>query len=394
MIKCSIDFNLKNASIFIDNRFIETKSFNDITFRKETNIEFKICNDLHLINKISIYLKLNYNAKETDTLFIIDNKDIYNLLKPNDILIKKLTKSMKKSLSNNELKLILGSTLFEMSSIQNVDLVLQEKKNMEGDGSMFNNTLSSNFNLEKKESEFDLDGDFDFDLDAPIEPVKNNNESDFSDDFDFDLDDDISLLPFNSTNDDNNVNEINNESSFDNKPNLNNKDNIEDEVIVEDNKDNIEDEVIVEDNKDNIEDETKHEKYNFISEESILEDKSVLEEPLNDNSEKCLAKNDKGSNAENPKKHDDLKAELLKEFENMEKYIDEQIDSLEKQSKNLENESSKLKLNFSDLNVDEETIIANFNKSMEIRLRLKVIKKSCKIYNNIKIQLKDELSKF
>ena len=378
MIKCSIDFNLKNASIFIDDCFIETKSFNDLNFKKETSTEFKICNDLYLINKISIYLKLKYNAKEKDTLFIIDNDDIYKLLKPDNVLIKKLTKSMKKNILNNELKLILGSTLFEMNSIQNVDLILQETKNMKGDDSMLNNTSVNDFNL-KEEVEFDLDEDFDFDLDAPIEPAKKDTtESSFSEDFSFDLDDDISLSPFNLTN--NNSSELNSldtyevdsESIIDNKTYLNN------EVIIEDNvEEKLKDEEV------NIEEELKDEEINSISEES-----------LNNNLEESVTKNDEVSVNENTKKQDALRVELLKEFENMERYLDEQIDSLQKQSKNLEDENSKLKLNFNDLNIDEEIIIANFNKSMEIRLRLKVIKKSCKIYNNIKTQLEDELSKF
>lgn len=380
MIKCNIDFNLKSASIFIDDNFIETKSFNDLSFKKETSVEFKNCNDLYLINKISIYLKIKYNAKEIDTLFIINNENIYNLLKPNNILIKKLTKSMKRDITNNELKLILGSTLFEMNSIKNIDLILREKENVKGDESMFDNdVLKNNFNLKSKKTEFNLDGDFDFnfDLETPIESIKNNDAVDLDGDFNFDLDDEISIPSFDS-----------------------NSDNIIDEINTLD-LNEVKSEKIVEGELNQKEDN----RYNSIQEDSIKNNKHDLKEANEDNDftsenptvndlKRDSAKNKKDSKDKKAKKHDDLKTELLKEFEKMENYIDEQIISLEKQSKNLEDENSKLKLNLNDLNIDEEIIIENFNKSMEIRLRLKVIKKSCKIYNNIKTQLKDELSKF
>lgn len=363
MIKCEIDFNLKNASIYMDDCFLETKSFEDLSFKKETSIDFKNCNDLYLINKISIYLKLKYNAKDVDTIFIIDNKDIYDLLKPNGMLINKLSKSAKKSITNNELKLILGSTLFEINSMKNVDLILQEVKNMKGDDDMINNKINNNFNTEKKDSAFDVDSDFSFDLDSTID--------------EFNIDDDINL--------DNNIDLL----SLDL---INNDENLNLDKIAPDYSTNI-----YESNED-----VPHEK-SYIEENDIKYEKEIKD---NFNLEKKYSldndiKNSQNNNLKDTpiqnikfKKQDDLKDELLKEFKNMEKYIDEQIAFLEKQSNELEDENSKLKFNINDLNIDEETLINNFNKIMEIRLRLKVIKKSCKIYNNMKSQLIDELSKF
>lgn len=385
MIKCNIDFNIKSASIFIEDNFIETKSFDDLSYKKETSKDFKICNDLYLINKISIYLKVNYNAKEVDTLFIIDNKDVYKLLKPDNILIKKLTKSMKKDISNNELKLILGSTLFEMNSIKNIDLVLCESDNMKGDENMFNNIndiTNNNFNLKSKDSTFNLDDDFDFDLDSPLEPTKSSSEIDFSNDFEFDLGDDISILPFSPS--DSNTSIL---PSKEDDSNKNDADNLD--LIIDEN----ENETIEDENNELIDEENS--RYSFVEEDSTLnDDSSSIKELTSNNAEEDLSKNDESSGIKITNRNDDLKIELLEEFKNLENYINEQIDSLEEQSKKLEDENSKLKLNFNDLNIDEETIIKNFNKSMEIRLRLKVIKKSCKIYNNIKTQLEDELSKF
>lgn len=382
MIKCDIDFNLKNASIYIDDCFLETKSFSDLSFKKETNIDFKNCNDLYLLNKVSIYLKLKYNAKEVDTLFIINSKYMYELLKPDGTLIQKLTKSKKKSISNNELKLILGATLFELNTIKNVDLILKEE-NDKGDDEMFNNNINEDFNLEDNDSkfnldnnsEFDLDGDFDFDLDSTI------NELDFNKNID------LSPLTLNINDNDIKLNDDLNQKNVENSVEIFDFENNSSQDInsIQDN--NIT--YIEENNTTTIEenDITTIENNNVnLQEETILDENTGVSST--NNSANNININIKTATQE------DLKNELLKEFKNMEKYIDEQISFLEKQSKELENENSKLKLNINDLNIDEEIIIESFNKSMEIRLRLKVIKKSCKIYNNIKSQLITELTKF
>lgn len=419
MIRCNIDFNLKEASIYKNEAYIETKSFANLNYKKETSDDIACCNKLSLINKLSIYLKIEHGAKEVDTLFIISDESIYKLLKPNDMLIKKLTKSMKREIKNNELKLILGSTLFEMNSIKNVDLHLCQNNNtLKGDGSMFSSNFSeiskNTFNLKKKKTSFGLDGDFDFDFDDSPE---SNKEMELPEDFGIESKDGFKFEPEDSSNfrpKDNLNFELDNSFEFES----------EDELSLESLNDTIYNENISNSREDglldNFEDDFSFNKdentISDINEEKLIHAKDDFYDNLNINNEENLEditldnsiinieeEIDKSENQnintnifnnKNIDVNDDLKISLLKEFENMEKYIDEQINSLEEQAKELESKNLNLKLNFNDLSIDENLIIENFNKSMEIRLRLKVIKKSCKIYSNIKAQLKNEISTF
>ena len=175
MIICNINSDKKEVSIFKDNYLVEIKCFDELDYKKETNEEIQICNILKLINKASIYIKTKHNAKEEDTKIVIDSKQVYNLLKPNNILINKLSNTMKKSIKNNELKILLGSVLFEIHNIKNVEVELYIESDLEGDDSMMfgnSNITGSGMSLKNFKPMKLNSNENNIDL--------SNNESDFS----------------------------------------------------------------------------------------------------------------------------------------------------------------------------------------------------------------------
>lgn len=387
MIKCYIYSNLKKIDIYINEELKDVMSFEDLRFKKESTSEDKAINVLKMMNKLSVLIKLKYEAKETDTTIVLDNDYIYKLLKPNDSLIAKLTKSMKKNIKNNELKLLLGSTLYEMSTIQNIQIEINNKNYTEEEDNMLKNKNKSIDTLEEnnlssldfnsnKESDFlfDLEDDFSFDL--------NEEDSDTKDEESFSFD----------------LNEENNEASIEEDFSTNLNDDNEEEYsdfsidLSEDEdiekKDDTSSNLNIENEDDTIIDS------NFINLEQNdnldikIENKNITEEDENTTKESednsmNLVKN----------KNSDLKSQLVEEFAYIEKYIDEKINNLNKISEELKNEYESKNINIGDLSIDEEVIVENFKKCMEIRLRLKVIKNSCRIYTNMKKQLADDLSK-
>ena len=121
----------------------------------------------------------------------------------------------------------------------------------------------------------------------------------------------------------------------------------------------------------------------------VMENNNVINEVAHEKVDSAQPLNTLSAN----KVDNNLEIQLTKELETMNKYITEQLESLNRQYKELE-ESANLTINLSNLDMDDEDLIEQFNKGMEIRLRLKVIKKSSKIYSNLKEQLQGELSKF
>lgn len=384
MLKCYIYSDLKKSDIYIDGELKETMKYEDLNFKKELTSEDKTINILKMMNKLSVYIKLKYNAKEKDTIIILDDDYIYKLVKPHNSLIAKLTKSMKKNIKNNELKLLLGSTLYEMTTIQNIQIEINNKKYTEEEDNMFNNknisTLEDN-NLNslnvssKKESDFsfDLEDDFSFDL----------NDNDIKEEDDF----------FSIDLNDNDIKEEDDDFSMDlNEDDIKGEDDnfsidLNDNKHIELKEDTLSD--LNTENKDDI-----MEKTNFTNPEQNNDLDRTTEEKINAKEEQNILKESEDNQMNSVKnKNSDLKAQLLEEFSYIEKYIDEKIDNLNKISEELKNEYESKNINIGDLSIDEEVIVENFKKCMEIRLRLKVIKNSCRIYTNMKKQLADDLSK-
>ena len=470
MIICNIDSEKKEISIFKDNYLAETKCFDELDYKKESNEDIKICNILKLINKSSIYLKTAYNSKEEDTKFVIDNKKLYDLLKPNNILINKLSNSMKKNIKNNELKILLGSVLFELHNIKNIDIELYIDDDTKGDDDiMFGNTsitgngmslknfkpmkinTNESFNLNK-----DSDDNYSFDTNSGNQRESLNLEDNFSldindddftsgDNFSFDfneekpntglgneslnIDDALKEDEFNLASNDN----LNNYSRLDSKSNdefnlgsndLNNEFNLNSESLdsnfslsslgggkskvikknsstvisnsIEDSLNNIY--TMTEDSLNKKDNETLEidslNINNDLKEEIEVEEKTELN-VISNNDDKLVTaeKNISTLSFDEEKTNNDLETQLTKELSNMEKYIGEQLESLNSQYEKLKN-NSDLSIDLGDLEISDEELIEKFNKGMEMRLRLKVIKKSCKIYTNLKDQLQGDLSKF
>ena len=515
MILCNIDSSLKKINIFKNDELVEAKSFDEIQFKEEADLDAKTYNCLKLLSKASLYLKLNHNAKNEDCLIMIDNEDLYKLLKPNDVIINKLSKSMKKNIKNNELKFLLGSTLSELQSVQNVDIQLNTKDIMKGDDTMLKNTsitgsglslknfkpiklnldsneeisdnvteslesvnpLQDNINMESSFS-FEIDenknGLFNLDNDTINEPKLNNSlsfntdiedsingmfstntntELNFDNNSIFNIDEEINLNNnldnYSSTNlYENEESNSNGAINFDNNLELNNdlsstidmsndlsfdmsyidiendlSINMKEESIDEsaemnanlemdtnddlssdlDNELNLDSILSLNDDKDenenlnNIVEHIEVPTLNLEEEEIIFEEKAteeIDENLIEETTSEMFTKEENKISSTTTEKATSFENQLAKELSNMEAYIDEQLNSLNEEYKKLEEENLNLAINLNDLNIDEDVIIESFNKSMEVRLRLKVIKKSCKIYTNLKKQLQNDLSKF
>lgn len=495
MIICNINSDKKEVSIFKDNYLVEIKCFEELDYKKETNDDIKICNILKLVNKASIYIKTKHNAKEEDTKIVIDSKQVYNLLKPNDVLINKLSNAMKKSIKNNELKILLGSVLFEIHNIKNVEVELYIENDLEGDDNMmFGNSnitgsgmslknfkpmklnSSESMDLDNKENDFSFDSNDDYQKESlTLEDtfLFDSKEDELS--FDYEKEEDLSIeypddlkMQYNedlnadynldeySLKEDSTINEnyslvedINTNEDIDNSLNLettdfNNAFSLDtlgigksSKVIKKDSSEtlsnmaNQKEESIMSDGsainmiedafnlkQENYMDELQKEyeinskkmkdlntlnEYELINNDvveevvettivennNVIEDNNLIEEVTYEKNEPVQPLNILNTN----KIDSNLETQLTKELENMERYISEQLESLNRQHKELE-ESSNLIINLSNLDMDDEDLVEQFNKGMEIRLRLKVIKKSCKIYANLKEQLQGDLSKF
>ena len=477
MIICNIDSEKKEISIFKDNYLAESKCFDELDYKKESNEDIKICNILKLMNKSSIYLKAVYNSKEEDTKFVIDNKKLYDLLKPNNTLINKLSNSMKKNIKNNELKILLGSVLFELHNIKNIDIELYVDDDAKGDDDiMFGNTsitgngmslknfkpmkintnenfdlnkennneyslgasndnqreslkLEDNFSLDINDDDFGSSNDFTFDLNEgslnlnnheeklnednqslslDVEDISKKDEFNLNSEFNLEskLDDNEFNLESNKLSDEFNLNSE--DKSFDNNFSLSNLIGGKSKVIKKNpstvtsnpmenllnNEPIISDEpIIAEDSLSKYD--NKALETTTLNEDYKLEEVEIKENVMtNDNNKLATTeKNISTLSFDEEKTNNDLETQLTKELSNMEKYIGEQLESLNSQYKKIEN-NSDLSIDLSNLDISDEELIEKFNKAMEMRLRLKVIKKSCKIYTNLKNQLQGDLSKF
>lgn len=489
MLTCNIFTKEKAISIFIDGNLIEEKTFSDIEYKDTENKDDAVLNCLKIIYKASLYIKFNYQAKEVDTELIIDDPLAYTLLKPNGEIIRKLSKATKKSISNNELKLLLGSILFEISSLKNIDIKLHKEYNTKGDSDIMNNnfkfnkkqentfsSFSSNFSDNFKESLKNNKGESDFDFDFDYEEDKKSKNINNSSDLELDSFNRLSsmrqkYINSHSDNDEQHSIVATKEENNNTLENLSayepaNKLELDDSVSLSNSEDNdffIDETTFANENHDdtlidenvspsinnidkniyqnndtnanitNNEDFSDNNKDNDLFESNtssnedvdiVLENEMPSTSPNHDlsiesevtplvNADLPPTKDELPSEKHAPKKEDgdtvshitdninlsnevedNIKTKLSKEFNYMESYIDKQIESLKNEIKKLESENLNIALNFNDLNIDESEIINSFKKSMELRLRLKVIKKSCTIYENIKIQLKKELSDF
>lgn len=439
MIKCIIDNSDKTATIYINDGLEDVLSLEESLFIKEENEESVAYNILKIISKLSVHLKLNYNAKSEKTLLCIDDEYTYSLLKPNGEIISKMTKAMKKKISDNELKLLLGSTLYELSMMENCDIELTGNdsknndkevdvmdKNMDNnesfvfeDDSEDNNGLSftninknENYsfkNLSKKdsvsiESEYDSDSpEYTFEDDEEY-TFEDDSEYTFENDDDYTADENINLYSSNDDNGEVNIYGFVNEDV--DMYNSNDEDiNIygtSDEYLENysfDNKEedsfySLDDDVNVYKSTEGIEDESSGcEKDDVIN----INYSNEVESSYSTNYVEDIA----SKLVDNKSNGDELSSismsisvdSVEEEFKFLFDYISKKIDSIQEELNNIENSYNPANLNIQDLSISEEELMENFKKSMEIRLRLKVIKKSFTIYNNLKEQLDKEINK-
>lgn len=362
MIKCDICSKSKKVNIYVNEVFKEEMNFENINFKKESCSEDIAYNLLKLIGRLSIDIKLKYNAKEEDTILIIDDIYSYNLLKPNGIIINKLTKSMKKNIKNNELKLLLGSTLYEISSIQNIQIELKNEKNIGEEDNMFDNNK-----IEEKDFNIDIDMD---------------DEYSFSFEDDEDLSSEDTELSINLNGDLNYSKENLKISSFD----IDNEDEFE---IVLDEDEEITNEEIVSEKITTEGDAVDID----VQEELDSNTDIILDETSNSDLDDKIKIVDETKSMESTTKVDVNKnVETSDEFEYLENYLNERIDVLNKELESMEKEYESLNVDVKNLSISEEVLIENFKKSMEMRLTLKVVQKSLTIYNNLKTQLQKDLS--
>lgn len=189
----------KNIECFIPkcNNLIQIKSNNeifDIDLKNIKHIEEKdkydiMTNYLFKINKALNELKnSNENINNSNVLITIECEELFNIIKPNDLIISKPSNSFKKSVSNTDFKRTLGITLYEFSTFETIDLLLRKELLTERNDNMINNHNDDiNFNLDDDNTNFDLD--MDISSFSDMINVSNKDEMSYEDDLfkDFDL---------------------------------------------------------------------------------------------------------------------------------------------------------------------------------------------------------------
>lgn len=444
MIICKINFAKKEA-IITSNNEDKLLNFNNINYVSELNNDDKLINNLKLIKRLSIDLKTEYSAKNIDTAIIIDDLDLYNLICPNGTLIDKLTKTDKKTILNNNIKLNLGCAITELNSIKNLQILLKGEedkmftnkdnyqigsalhslkpqenkletsilKNSNANKNIYNSNITNEPN-DDFEISFDDENDYnEKEIHNVRTELSNTNENlntsstnhKEDDDFEIEFNEDIvenkDILDINDTikeNEDTDNFEIDFDNEEDNN-NVNTKK--ENDFSVELNSDTKED---INSNITNNNNALESENFEIELDSSTEFTSSNLEIIYNNENNLDLLENDTNKSDNNmnlsldiindkstPIYNNDSKDTLVHknnglsdEFEFLYSYIEQRTSELNTQINSLKEQSKEINLNIGDLNIDEDTILQKFNATMEIRSKLKVIENSCKIYSSIK----------
>ena len=152
-IHCYLTTNSKISKVTISNKTFDM----DLSNVKEIESSDKYdiaCNYLLRINKLLSNLKnQDENFINSDIKIFVDNKLVQEILKPNGSLEAKPSKEIKKMIDNQRLKAMLGITLKEIATFNNIDLIFENF--LQKEENYMDNNQNNNFELDMDISELD-----------------------------------------------------------------------------------------------------------------------------------------------------------------------------------------------------------------------------------------------